>query len=191
MGGLERGFKTWSEQLSLSIRRELNLAPHAPLSPLCLAEHLDVRVWTPHDVPGLPRHVLDQLIYHDPDGWSAVTCSSGKDTLIIHNPQHSPARQNSDIAHELAHIILEHEPCKLVVSHDASIVMRNFDAKQEEEANWLGWSLLLPRTALAYATKTRLSTEEIARQWKVSTQLVNFRTKMTGVQQQYKRAIRV
>src|SRR5947207_6782674 len=125
MGVLERGFITWAQQLALSIRRELDLAPHAPLSPLCLAQHLGVRVWTPYDVPGLPQSVLDQLLHHDPDGWSAVTCSVGDEALIIHNPRHSPARQNSDLAHELAHIILEHEPSKLVLSHDGTMVMRS------------------------------------------------------------------
>src|SRR5712675_136588 len=37
-------------------------------------DNLDVRLWTPYDVPGLPQPVLDQLLRHDPDGWSAVSC---------------------------------------------------------------------------------------------------------------------
>jgi hypothetical protein len=187
MGVLERGFKTWAEQLALSIRRELDLVPHAPLPPLCLAEHLGVRVWTPRDVPGLPQTVLDQLLQHDPDGWSAVTCSVDDAALIIYNPRHSPARQNSDLAHELAHIILEHEPSKLVLSHDGTMVMRSFDDKQEEEANWLGWCLLLPRPALMHAMKARLTAAAIAQQWTVSEQLVEFRIRMTGVRVQFGR----
>lgn len=187
MGVLERGFKTWAEQLALSIRRELDVAPHAPLAPSALALHLGVRVWTPHDVIGLPQAVLDQLLRNDPDGWSAVTCAVGGEALIIHNPQHSAARQNSDLAHELAHIILEHEPSKLVLSHDGTMVMRSFDDKQEEEANWLGWCLLLPRPALMHAMKSRLATPAIAQQWSVSEQLVEFRIRMTGVRVQLRR----
>lgn len=187
MGVLERGFKTWAEHLALSIRRELDLAPHAPLPPSRLAEHLGVRVWTPHDVPGLPQTVLDQLLRHDPEGWSAVTCSVDDTALIIHNPRHSPARQNSNLAHELAHIILEHEPSRLVLSHDGAMVMRSFDDKQEEEANWLGWCLLLPRQALMYAMKARLSVAAIAQKWCVSEQLVEFRVRMTGVRTQFRR----
>lgn len=187
MGVLVRGFKTWAEKLALSIRRELDLTPHAPLAPSRLAEHLGVRVWTPHDIVGLPQAVLDQLLLHDPDGWSAVTCTVADEVLIIHNPRHSIARQNSDLAHELAHIILEHEPSKLVLSHDGTMVMRSFDDKQEQEANWLGWCLLLPRPALIHATKARLAKALIASQWNVSEQLVEFRLRMTGVRMQFRR----
>jgi hypothetical protein len=186
MGVLERGFKTWAEQLALSIRRELDLDPHAPLAPLRLAEHLDVRVLVPSKIPGLPKPVLDQLVLVDPGGWSAVSCSVNGQTLIIHNPQHSVGRQNSDLAHELAHLILEHEPSKLVLSQDGTMVLRSFDEKQDEEANWLGWCLLLPRLALVHATKARLSKSAIAHRWGVSEQLVEFRTRMTGVKREYR-----
>jgi Zn-dependent peptidase ImmA (M78 family) len=165
----------------------MELPPHAPLSARELAKHLDVVLWTPSDVPDIPKAILDQLLERDPDGWSAVTCLANGIARVIYNPTHSLARQNSDIAHELAHIILEHEPGKIVVSHDATIVMRSFDPKQEEEANWLGWSLLLPRTALAHATKARLGTSEIARKWVVSEQLVEYRTRMTGIRRQFAR----
>jgi hypothetical protein len=186
-GLLDRGFKTWAENVAINIRRDLDLPPHAPLSAHGLAKHLDVLLWTPYDVPNVPPDVVAQLLDYDPDGWSAVTCLASDQARIIYNPRHSLARQNSDIAHELAHIILEHEPGKIVLSHDASIVMRSFDPKQEEEASWLGWSLLLPRTALAHATKARLGKTEIARKWVVSGQLVEYRTRVTGVRKQFGR----
>ena len=186
MGVLERGFKTWAEQLALSVRRDMGLAPNAPLPPRDLAEHLGVRILVPDEVPGLPKTVLDQLLRHDPSGWSAVSCSANGHALIIHNPQHSPGRQNSDLAHELAHIILEHEPSKMVLSQDGTMVLRSFDEKQEEEANWLGWCLLLPRVALAHAVKTRLPRAVVAQRWGVSEQLVEFRIRMTGVRREYR-----
>jgi hypothetical protein len=186
-GLLDRGFKTWAENVALYIRRDLGLPPHAPLSAHELAKHLDVVLWTPNDVPNIPESVVEQLLIHDPDGWSAVTCMVGGQARIIYNPTHSIARQNSDIAHELAHVLLEHEPGKMVLSYDGSIVMRNFDPKQEEEANCLGWSLLLPRTALAHATKTQLGKTDIARKWVVSEQLVEYRTRITGIRRQYGR----
>jgi hypothetical protein len=187
MGVLERGFKTWAENLALNIRRDLSLAAHAPLSPLVLAEHLDVKVWTPRDVPGITQPVLNQLLHDDPDGWSAVSCSSNERVIVIYNPKHSGGRQNSDIAHELAHILLEHEPSRIVLSHDGAMVMRSFDPKQEEEANWLGWCILLPRAALVRAMSNRLEVEEIAEQWAVSRTLVEYRIRMTGVRTQMSR----
>jgi Zn-dependent peptidase ImmA (M78 family) len=186
-GLLDRGFKTWAENVAINIRRDLDLPPHAPLSAHELAKHLDVLLWTPYDVPNVPADVITQLLDYDPGGWSAVTCFASDQARIIYNPRHSVARQNSDIAHELAHVILEHEPGKIVISHDASIVMRSFDPKQEEEANCLGWSLLLPRTALTHATKARLDKTEIARKWVVSEQLVEYRARVTGVRKQFGR----
>jgi len=186
-GLLERGFKTWAEKLALSIRRDMGLASHAPLPGVELAKYLDVQVWTPRDVPGLPRGVLDQLLVRDPDGWSAVSCCVDGKALIINNPQHSVGRQNSDLAHELAHIILEHEPSTIVLSQDALLAMRSFDEKQEEEANWLGWCLLLPRTALLFAVNARLQKNEIAQRFGVSERLVEFRTRITGVRSRFLR----
>lgn len=181
MGLLERGFKAWAEQVALSLRREMGLHPHAPLPPKALATQLDIDIWTPQDVPGLPQPVIDQLLHHDPDGWSAVSCTVNGKSLIIHNPRHSMGRQNSDLAHELAHIILEHAPSKMVLSHDGAMVMRSFDEKQEEEANWLGWALLLPRAALTHATRLRLTKTALAAHYGVSEQLLEYRTRMTGL----------
>ncbi len=190
MSVLERGFKTWAENLSLSIRSELSLPAHAALSPHRLAEHLDVQIWTPRDVPGITDAMLRQLLHTDPDGWSAVSCAVAGKVTVIYNPQHSAGRQNSDIAHELAHVLLEHEPSKIVMSHDGAMVMRSFDPKQEEEANWLGWSILLPRPALIRAIKARKSVDDIAQEWCVSRQLVEFRIRMTGARTQVARGRR-
>src|SRR5262245_17736812 len=133
MSTLERGFKSWAERLSVGIRRELELEPYAPLGPRALADYLDVVLWTPRDIPGPPPDVLKQLLERDPWGWSAATQVVDGRTVVIYNPRHSAGRWASNVAHELAHLILDHEPGKIMVSHDGSIVMRTFDAKQEAE----------------------------------------------------------
>ena len=111
---------------------------------------------------------LAQLLQKDISGWSAVTVVTESDSIIIYNPAHSQGRIASDIAHEVAHLILEHEPTKLVLSQDGGLVMRSFNAKQEEEANWLGWCLLLPREALVSSLKRQLSVTEIADSFGIS-----------------------
>ena len=190
MGVLERGFKTWAERTAASLRREIGVAPHQPLAPARIAEFLEVALWTPNDIPGLSVTAREQLLVHDPWGWSAISCSVHGQNVVIYNPRHSPGRQASDIAHELAHIILDHEPGKIVLSQDGGMIMRSYDQKQEEEANWLGWTLLLPREALVTAARGKLDTAQIAAKYGVSEQLVEYRLRMTGVNNQFRRSTR-
>lgn len=182
MATFDRGFKTFAERTSANIRRELGLAPHDSLDVFKLADFLDVTVMTPRDIPGLPSQVLDQLENRDRFGWHAVSVVvPGGRTLLIYNPRKSVGRKASDIVHELAHIIQDHKPSTVILSQDGSFAMRTYDQRHEDEANWLGWSLLLPREALMKALRQRMSIEAIAAFYGVSTQLVNYRMGVTGV----------
>jgi Zn-dependent peptidase ImmA (M78 family) len=178
----ERGFKTWAERTSASLRQELKLLPHEPLSPAVLAGYLDVTLWTPVEVPGITRDVLDQLLNQDPWGWSAVSVYRAHRAFVIYNPRKSAGRRASDIMHELAHLILNHQPATVVMSQDGSFVMRSYDQTQEDEANWLAWCILLPRDALMRCRNLNHSVAKIAEAYDVSETLVNFRLRMTGVE---------
>jgi hypothetical protein len=182
MKTLERGFKTWAERTSLAFRRELELTEDDRLIPEVLANYLDVKLWTPHDVPGLPAKVKEQLLEKDPWGWSALSLNG----IVIYNPRKSDGRKASDITHELAHIILDHRPATILLSPDASLGMRSFDAKQEDEANWLAGSLLLPRDGLLHAKRRRFTSAQIATHYGVSEVLVNYRLNLTGASYQLK-----
>lgn len=184
MATLERGFKSWCERSALAIRAELAIETHAPLGVRQLAEHLGVRLLTPGDLPGLPSEILVQLTQNDPQGWSAVSYTVGDVTTVIYNGQNSKGRQSSDIVHELAHVILDHEPSQVILSVDGEIAMRSFDAKQEDEANWFGWTLLLPRPALMHCAAMKLTVSQVAETYEVSEQLVTFRRRLTGVDRQ-------
>ncbi len=187
MGTLERGFKAWAERTAESLRRDLELTPSEPLDPRRLAHHLDVRLVTPEDIPGLPTEIRRQLLVVDPWGWSATTLVLPTATIVIFNPKKSSGRQSSDIIHELAHVILGHEPATVVLSQDGQLATRTFDQKQEDEANWLGWALLLPREALLSTRRARMATADIAATYQVTEQLVTFRMKMTGVEAQFRK----
>lgn len=185
---LDRGFKAWAERTARAIRDELSLAPTAPLPPGQLAEYLGVELRTPREIAGLSREVLDQLLVKDPWGWSAVTLADGNRPLVIYNPRKSEGRRASDIAHELAHLVLDHEPGTLVFSQDGGMAMRSFNQKQEDEANWLAWVLLLPREALTLCRRRGLDIAAIAEEYGVTEVLVTFRVRTTGVDRQFDRA---
>jgi Zn-dependent peptidase ImmA (M78 family) len=183
-GTLERGFKSWAERTATSLRGELALTPFQPLDPRQLAEYLQVRLITPHQVDGITKEILHQLLVVDPWGWSALTLDQAESAIVIYNPKHSSGRQASDITHELAHIVLGHHPATMIMSPDGTMVMRSYNQKQEEEANWLAWALLLPREALLSLRRRRATVQDIANSFGVTEVLVQYRMRITGVESQ-------
>lgn len=184
MSTLERGFKSWAERISAGIRRDLHLGPSEPLPPETLAEYLDVTLWTPRDVPDLSREVVAQLLDVDPRGWSATAQEVEGRAVIVYNPRHSRGRQAADITHELAHLLLGHEPSTIIVSHDGAIAMRSYNRSQEDEASWLAACLLLPRIALLPRVRAGKSASDIAAEFGVSEPLAAYRIRICGVDAQ-------
>lgn len=185
MKTLDRGFKAWAERTSLAFRRELEISVDDPLPPQQLADYLNIKLLTPRQISGLPNDVARQLLDVDPWGWSAISIQINGEPVVIYNPRKSAGRQSSDITHELSHNILEHEPATIVYSADLEMAMRSFNPKQEDEANCLAWTLLLPRDGLVRAKSRRLTVEQIATQYGVTESLVKFRLNTSGIRAQF------
>ena len=187
MATLEKGFKAWAERAAASLRKDMGLPLWGTLDCRRLANHLGVMLFSPRQIVGLPLEILKQLSKIDPWGWSASTLEVQGSTFVIYNTRKSLGRQASDIVHELAHLILGHHPAIVVFSEDGQLAIRSFDEKQEDEANWLAWTLLLPRDALIAARRSGMLAAQIATEYGVTETLVNFRLRMTGVNVQLKR----
>jgi Zn-dependent peptidase ImmA (M78 family) len=184
----ERGFKTWCEKYAAKKRAELGLRPSDPLDPFHLAKNLRIRVWTPNDVPGITTEMLAVLLRNDgktPSCWSALTVVVGQKVVVILNSSHSPARQASDLMHELAHRIREHRAQEVEVSAAGLMLLKDYDKVQEEEADWLSGCLLLPREALISIKTRRLDAQTAATTFGVSQRMLNYRLAMTGVNRQF------
>jgi len=184
MKTLERGFKAWAERTSKQLRSEVGVRLDAPLAPQVVAKYLGVRLITPREVEGMPADDLDQLLRADPWGWSAVSHTVDGQAVVIYNPRHSQGRGASNLMHELAHFLLAHDEGRIILSEDGTIVMRSYDQKQEEEAAWLAYCLLLPREALMACRKRGLTNGQIADEYGVSEKLVEFRLRDCGVDAQ-------
>lgn len=180
---MQRGFKTWCENISLQFRRDLDLHPIDPLDPRELAEYLAVEVWTPDDVPGLDKTTLDVLLKKDSDSWSAVTLSVDSKDLVILNSSHSGGRPASNLAHELAHIIIGHVPARIDVS-DTGLLLSAYNRPQEDEAAWLAGCLLLPRPACLHILNQGINMRKAADSYGISPHMVRFRINVTGAQRQ-------
>ncbi len=161
----------------------MDLTPFQALDPYLLAEHLNVKVMGSDEVPDLPADVKETL-KEDSDSWSAVTINLESKNLIILNAVQSKARSSSNLTHELSHILIGHKAARVDLTEDGILILNTFDKVQEDEADWLSGSLLLPRDALVRSLKNKKSTEEIASEFQVSTAMVNFRVNVTGVRNQ-------
>ena len=185
----ERGFKAWCEKYAASKRAELGLQPSEPLDAFLLAKNLGVTVWTPQDVPGLTLESLEILLRNDgetPSCWSAVTLVINSRVLVILNASHSPARQSSDLTHELAHQIRGHKAHEVSVTTEGLMMLKSYEKIYEEEADWLSSCLLLPREALINIKRRGLESAVAAKEYGVSVSMLGYRMAMTGVNRQFR-----
>ncbi len=185
---LIRGFKSWCENVSIQLRKDLDLKSADPLRPDLLASHLGVLLLMPNQVAGLSDTAKRVLLVDERDSWFAVMVSTGSGEAIVYNPNHSLARRNSDIMHELAHVIRGHKPSTVVLSQDGRFAIRSYDRTQEEEAAWLSGSLLLPRPALAWIKKSGMTPRSACEHYGVSAELLRYRLDVTGVNRQFGRS---
>lgn len=179
-----KGFKAWCERTAGQYRKSFEIEETAPLCAWNLAAHLGVVVKTPKQIPGLSPDDLDILLGEEDSSWSAATISHNAKLWVILNSSHPPGRQSNDLMHELSHIICGHEPARLDVSDDGLLVLLSYDGDQEEEADLLGATLLLPREALLHIAKLKLGLDEVKKEYKVSKDLFSMRMARTGVNKQ-------
>lgn len=183
---MERGFKSRCEQMSKSIRAELGLDSADPLCPDKLADYLEIPIWDVRTL-GLNEEDLNQLVKLDPDSWSAITVSAhGREAIVVH-PNHRGGRYSSDVMHELAHLLLGHQPNTMFFAGEESLALRGYDKAAEEEANWLAGALLLPREVLVHLRRQRTPLREACESYGVSRRMMDYRSYATGVERQFSR----
>jgi Zn-dependent peptidase ImmA (M78 family) len=186
---VRHGFKAQSERSAALARTALGLKPNTPLDPWEYAKHLKVIVLK-FETLSLSAQTKSQLTVRDPDSWSAMTLQEQDKFIIVLNPCHARTRQRSDLMHELAHIELRHSPARVEVSESGFLLLSDYSDEQEQEADWFGAALLLPRDGLVRLRAARKSPAEIAAHYGVSEQLCQWRLRTTGVETQMSRAHR-
>lgn len=170
-----RGFKTQSSNLVADVRAEVGLDLVIPLDPYTVASEY-----------GVPIKTTDQLLNGTrqpvPSEFSAMTVFRGSKRIIVVNADHAPTRQRSSLAHELAHLLLEHEP----LQHFANGA-RMWDPAAEREADWTGGELLIPREAALAICRRGEDVEAAAGRYGVSGQLMEWRLNASGARKQAER----
>jgi Zn-dependent peptidase ImmA (M78 family) len=177
---LPRGFKADAERKAKEFRAHLGLAANERIDPRDLAEQMSIQVVSADTL--VSRRDLEELDTLQSHAFSAATFAIRERTIVVVNPLRSIGRQNSDIAHELAHVILEHDLSE--VRELNGTPFRTCKPDEEEQATTLGSTLLLPRDLLIYAARHHLGLAEVADQYDVTIEMARYRFNTTGVAKQ-------
>jgi hypothetical protein len=119
--------------------------------------------------------------------FSAGTVLVGTHRLIIFNPAHSDGRQANSLAHELAHLLLEHTPGPAIGPGGCRVWVQ----EMEDEADLLAAILLVPRDAALACARVGLPHAIGAARFGVSSDLMRWRTDHSGVSHQARSAARM
>lgn len=149
-----------------------------------LAEHLNVKLLSQFDVPKL--NSFDLINLNKSNGWSGASFLCGEQPVILFNRNHSAARTESTIMHELSHIILNHKPKLDERIKHLSLLFRNYDEIHEREAKWLGGCLQIPVEGLVSALLKGKTIDQIATQFLSSLEMTKFRINTSGALQRVK-----
>ncbi len=177
---MQRGFKAQAERLAERLREEVGIGPYGSLDPVRLARHVGADVRSAAELTNVNK--LQALEHLQPQAFSACTFQIGAKRVIVFNPLASLARRQSDLAHELAHILLNHDVGS--VQTVGAVAFFTCNDEQEQEATWLAGCLLLPRPLLVRATRNGMAPADIVRKFAVSESMVRFRLGATGVRKQ-------
>lgn len=171
---MRRGFKAFAEAIAGDIRKEMDIPAHGRLCAFELAKHLCIPTLRLSELArgavGLTaaQRTALELEVHGfcmplPDGRRA----------IVYNDSNAPARQQSDISHEVAHLLLHHQ--------FRSLKNQNWrEQEQEDEASFLGGTLLVPLAAALHVLRRKLGMAEAARDYGISEQMMLYRCNVSG-----------
>ena len=174
---LRRGFKASANRISLRLRRGLGLRPTDPIDLMAIAAKLNVPVVPLSEFRSEFPAAVKQLSIVDPSAFSAATVPiEGGRRVIVYNDSHDPGRQNNSIAHEIAHILLGHQSTLPIDSSGKRVV----DRETEEEANWLGATILISDEAAFRIVRDGLSTQGACDLYGVSAPLLQMRRNASG-----------
>jgi IrrE N-terminal-like domain len=177
---MRRGFKAEAERTAEQLRAAMGKRATDPLDAIELAQHVGAEVRRADELTSIEKlQTLEEL---QPGAFSACTFSVGDRHVIVYSPLASVGRTQSDISHEVAHIVLKHEMKS--VESVGGMTFFTCDPDEEQEANWLAGCLLLPRRLLYIAAKRGLDAISVAETYRVSEQMAAFRLRTTGVMRQ-------
>ena len=194
------------ELRALGLRDFAGVASEQPLDPFKLAEFAKLLVVDFNSIEGLSPESRAHLLGDAADEWSGGACSRPLPNgwrLVILNPAHGKQRNRATLMEEVAHVFLGHKPNRLAAitgdnrsskspananQSGGRMLARDYNQADEEAAYAVGAAALAPFGALRRLVMEGRNSREIARHFRVSRQLVEYRIKVTHLWPEYKRA---
>lgn len=175
---------------ALGLRDFAGVTPDQALDPFALAKFARLLVVDFDSIEGLSPESRAHLLGDAADEWSGGACSRPLPNgwkLVILNPAHGVQRNRATLMEEISHVFLGHAPNRLaVISKGGSAVARDYNHDDEEAAYSVGAAALVPYAALRRFVLAGRPAHEIARHFRVSRQLVEYRIKVTHLWRGYK-----
>lgn len=181
---MQRGFKAFAEKLAVQVRNEMGIPAHGRLCAFRLTEFLGVptlgfsKLAEGAKSVGVTEKQLTAL----ESEVHGLCIPLGTGRAILYNDKNHPTRQQSDVTHEASHILLRH-PLADIVS--GAVSQRSKEL--EEEAAYLGGTLLLPMPAALHVLRQRMSIAAAAAEYGISSEMVTYRCNISGARQIYVR----
>jgi hypothetical protein len=200
------------ELRAIGLRDFAGVLDGQPLDPFALARFARLLVVDFNSIEGLSPESRARLLGPAVDEWSGGACSRPLPNgwrLVILNPAHGAHRNRATLMEEIAHVFLGHTPNRLAVVSESSesrlqaetddehaaarhkrtrpVLAREYNHADEEAAYAVGAAALVPYAALRQLVTRGRSSSEIARHFRVSRQLIEYRIKVTHLWADYKR----
>lgn len=169
------------EQTAEKFRADLGLERDEPLDSLRI-EVEGVRVIPVGKTNCLDVRTVGQLRGNASGEWSAMSVPLDPDNenwVVLLNDSHTVERQRVTLLEEFWHILLGHKLTK--IARVAEAYGRTYDKTEEHDAFYLASATLLPKYAMTDAVSRNCSSEEIARVFGTSPELVDYRIKRLGL----------
>ena len=167
-----------------------------PLDPFELARFAKLMVVDFDQIEGLSPEARAHLLGKGADEWSGGASAQALPNgwrLVILNPAHGAQRNRATLMEEVAHVFLGHKANRLAAITDDKksgsrrMLARDYNAADEEAAYAIGAAALVPYETLRRLVFEGRTASEIARRFRVSAQLAEYRIKVTHLWAEYKR----
>ena len=179
---------------ALGFRDFAQVTPGVPLDPFRLAEFANLLVVDFDQIKGLNEETREHLLGSASEKWSGGACSvplpDGR-RIVILNPNHGRMRTNATLMEEVSHVFLGHKPSRLKVvaeTENGQTISREYRKTDEEAAYATGAAALVPFSALRRFVLDGSTSQQIARHFRVSRELVEYRLKVTRLWHTYRTA---